>query len=343
MIPVNILGIMPTQTDATSFYRGGGPLTHLKRSYNQNINLVPNYSWFTMGFSDVVFMQRPFRTNDVQIAEMAKSMGIPLWVDYDDDLFNVTSDNPAFETYWREDVQNNIRKIMQLCDFMTVSTDDLRRKAEINYKMQGKVMTINNAFNSHLIPKYEQPKRNKLITWRGSPTHHRDVTGYAQQIIELSQKYEEWTWEFIGDRLWFMTDGMPHKRTICVEAMDIIDYHKHLIQVAPSVMIVPLHDNTFNRSKSNIAWIEATYAGAVCVAPYWDEWVRPGCLNYEDQDHFQEIMENIMDGKEDLDALHKESLEEMLNKYDINYTNQQRLAILASLCPHKFPDLQKNS
>jgi hypothetical protein len=30
----------------------------------------------------------------------------------------------------------------------------------------------------------------------------------------------------------------------------------------------PLQDNQFNDSKSNIAWIEATLAGAVCVTNY---------------------------------------------------------------------------
>lgn len=338
---LNLLAVIPNQSDATSFYRAGGPLQHLKRKYNININLVAQYNWFTLGFSDIVFMQRPFRSTDVGIAQMAKSLGIPIWIDYDDDLFNVTTDNPAYEVYGKEEYQNNIKTMMRLCDFMSVSTDDLRVKAEKLYGMFGKVMTINNAFNSHLIQRKIAVEKKKLILWRGSPTHHRDVTALAQPILELSNEYKDWVWEFIGDRLWFLTDGMPHERTICAEAMDIIDYHQHIADVSPSLMIVPLHDNTFNKAKSNIAWIEATHAGAVCVAPNWPEWRRPGCLTYNDPEDFKEVMQNAMNGNIDLDLMRSLSMQEVEKKYNIDYTNEQRLAILASLCPHKFPQLQK--
>lgn len=336
---VNLLAVIPNQTDATSFYRGGGPLQHLKRKYNINVNLVSQYNWFTTGFSDVVFMQRPFRQTDVQIAEMAKSLNIPVWIDYDDDLFNLTTDNPAYEVYGQESIQNNIKKVMSLANFITVSTDDLKYKAEKYLK--GKVMTINNAFNSHLIPRIKSEKRNPLIMWRGSPTHHRDVTTLAQPIMELSHEYNNWGWEFIGDRLWFMTDQMPHERTIITEALDIIDYHQHIAVRAPSIFIVPLCNNTFNHSKSNIAWIEAIYAGAVCVAPDWPEWRRKGCLNYKDSEDFKDVMKELMDGKHNIEELNKQGEQEIIEKYNIDFTNEQRLAVLAALCPHKFPKLQK--
>ena len=48
----------------------------------------------------------------------------------------------------------------------------------------------------------------------------------------------------------------------------------------PKRAITPLCDTPFNRAKSNISWIESTVAGAVCVAPDFPEWNRPGIINY---------------------------------------------------------------
>jgi hypothetical protein len=44
--------------------------------------------------------------------------------------------------------------------------------------------------------------------------------------------------------------------------------------------MVPLHVSDFNRAKSNIGWIEAVHAGAITVAPDFQEWRRPGVINY---------------------------------------------------------------
>lgn len=57
--------------------------------------------------------------------------------------------------------------------------------------------------------------------------------------------------------------------TIIQEAWtnDIFGYFQRLIQLKPHFVVFPLEDNTFNRCKSNIAAIEATVAGAVCISP----------------------------------------------------------------------------
>jgi hypothetical protein len=38
------------------------------------------------------------------------------------------------------------------------------------------------------------------------------------------------------------------------------------------MMVVPLRDNAFNRAKSNIAQLEATFGGMLTVGPKWPEW-----------------------------------------------------------------------
>jgi len=51
--------------------------------------------------------------------------------------------------------------------------------------------------------------------------------------------------------------------------------------LGPWVSVVPLEDTAFNRAKSNLAWIEATCAGALTLAPMWPDWLKPGVFTYD--------------------------------------------------------------
>jgi hypothetical protein len=46
-------------------------------------------------------------------------------------------------------------------------------------------------------------------------------------------------------------------------------------------MFVPLVDNEFNRAKSNIAWLEGTWAGAKTIASDLPEFNKPGVTVYK--------------------------------------------------------------
>jgi hypothetical protein len=58
---------------------------------------------------------------------------------------------------------------------------------------------------------------------------------------------------------------------------DFLEYLQNdLPRFRPAIAFVALRDNEFNRAKSNIAWIEAAYAGAAVVAPNLPEFEQPG-------------------------------------------------------------------
>jgi hypothetical protein len=77
------------------------------------------------------------------------------------------------------------------------------------------------------------------------------------------------------------------------------NYLARLSQIAPRYGIVPLTDNAFNRSKSNIAWLEMTWAGAVCLVPHWPEFDHPGAMTYEPGE-FLAKLESLVSMPEDL-------------------------------------------
>ena len=304
----NIMVNIPNPGDATSFYRGMGPLAEMRRLEPMlNLSFTNEWNWATINMSDGVLMQRPFQNGHLTIAQITKAQNKPLWVDYDDDLFNVPTDNPAHSLYLDENIKKNIAKIIALADVVTVTTPKLKEQFEKGTRPLNKnIQVIPNAFDEKMFWYREEgnalASRNKVVMWRGSITHTRDVMSYAQQIIETSKekKFSEWVWRFIGDNLWFVTDYMNQKQVVWSKSIDPIEYHQHIYDIAPSIIIVPLHESDFNKSKSNIAWIEGTFAGALCIAPDWEEWRRPGVITYTDQKSFGDVLTGALTGRYDI-------------------------------------------
>lgn len=300
---------IPNGGDATSMYRGLGPLAEMRRQMGHdhlNITTPSVWDWSTINMADGVFMQRPYKDDDVSVAEMIKAQFKPLWVDYDDDLFNLPTDNPAYSSYNDEHVKHNIAKIINLADLVTVTTPYLKKRFEAGKRPLNKnIHVVPNAFDFNLFP-YRQDKpipRNQVVVWRGSITHTRDVMAYTQAItnVVMDPKFSKWIWRFIGDNLWFLTDYLPKDNVVWSKAIDPIEYMKHLYDICPKIIQVPLHDSGFNRCKSNIAWIEGTFAGAACLAPDWEEWQAPGIFKYKNTEDYQKTLFDMMSGVYDLE------------------------------------------
>lgn len=333
---INVLVMCPNESDATSFYRGMGPWGLMTRQFSGlNILQASTVKWNVLNLCDVVFLQRPYRPNDLQLLEYAKDMGKKVWVDYDDDLFSVPRSNPTFGIYGKDEVRLRVATIIAKADHVTVSTQAIKTRLEKGQKpLNQKITVIPNAYADHIhgeFPKENNPK--KLIFWRGSPTHNQDVLSRIEGITEAyrSAKLDKWTFMFLGGTPWELTESLHGNRAIFAESVDIMEYFKVIKKVNPSVVLVPLHDMEFNHSKSNIAWIEGTYAGAVSVAPDWDEWRKPGCFNYVDNRTIQETLEYIAENPRAIveqNALAREYIWENLR---LTKVNVKRMEVLESL------------
>ena len=69
------------------------------------------------------------------------------------------------------------------------------------------------------------------------------------------------------------------KAPTIVSPLDIVSYFKTLAQLKPSAVVVPLDDNVFNTSKSNVAMIEANMSGAICYSNFGHEFARAQSLD----------------------------------------------------------------
>lgn len=330
-----ILMIVPAPNDPTSWYRAMGPFTHLNKQIHDLdlIFAVDTLNDIDVLNSDIVFMQRPFLPQHLQAARVIKKMNRPLWLDYDDNLFAVPTDNPTYGMYGSQRGQSDLKEIMSLADVITVSTDHLRQKIlEVNPM----VITIPNALDEITLGfrEHRHTLREKIIVWRGSASHERDLRSVADQIIDISndQKFEEWTWYFIGYNPWFITDKMPKKNVVIMPQKSFLEYFHVLNALNSAIHIVPLDKNEFNLSKSNIAWMEAMFAGGICIAPDMPEWKRNGTCLYNDPSHFWSYLTSAMIlGNEQIKIENQAGWEFVKSELSLLNVNNARAKIIENL------------
>ena len=322
-----ILFLTIESQDTCAFYRSSGVLKDLRTKTDHNITLLQwnqySLNWSLITQFDLIMIQRPFSKEALNICGYIRQCNIKLWIDYDDNLFALNPENPTYSLYNNPEIQENIKGILRLADVVSVPTEYLRQAySEFNKN----IILIPNAFNDILFKRSELKPRTNHCVWRGPEAHIFDLMSYSKEINELTKNFPEWRFMFMGFSPWFLsaTNNKGH-----IPSMDIVLYMKTLFDIAPSCLHVPLHDNMFNRCKSNIAWIEGSYAGAICVVPSW--WNVPGALSYTDGPSYYEAIRTILTGEVDKKKLNAEAWEFIMDTLALSKVNVERLQILNEL------------
>jgi len=191
----------------------------------------------------------------------------------DDDLFNIPEWNFASPFY--KDNRKYIEEIINLCTGVTVSTEYLKKLfLPYNKNIQvipnhlPKFLWDEAKFNLN-VDGYNKPR----ICYPGSFNHFdqkSDKGDFDQELIKfVKDTLDEYQWVFVG--------GIPHslKDNPKIEYygwQGVLEFPRFIRRLNVDIMLAPLEDIEFNRSKSNIKALEATAIGVplVCsnVEPY---------------------------------------------------------------------------
>ena len=327
---MKLLSLTITKVDSTSFYRANGVWGDLQRRMpNLNITSIDvknlrDFNWSDLNLFDVIFMQRPYSGINMQMARFVKDMNLPLWIDYDDNLFEIPLENRAYDTFMEPKIREQLIEIARLADVITVSTAALK---QVYDNLNSNVVVIPNALNTQFLAKRPQKTTNTVL-WRGSDTHALDITMFAEPIYTAQEKYTDHEFIYYGYSAW-MVPVTPNKKYF--KSTDPILYFKHISQMAPKIMHVPLSDTHFNHCKSNIAYLEGTYAGAVCLVPDWPEWQLPGTVRYKDETDYLEKLELMLNNKQNFKRMNAEAWEYIEQNLTLKIVNFQREDILQTL------------
>jgi hypothetical protein len=336
---------IPNRHDATAYYRATGPLGNLRRRYRNRYKFIwaDEISFGRASFYDVAFFQRPSTAQELEAIRILTRMNKPVIVDYDDLLFQVPTDNPAHGSYMNQATQTTIVEICKLATCIWVSTKELKRTLQLKgHSLNDKVYVVPNAIDDHhlLHGGKEAPaeKRTHSVLWRGSPTHERDILEYTPEIGDVASKHPRWSFVFAGYNPWFLTERMKGKQAVLSGALPVGEFMDFIYGVSPQVGMVPLHDSRFNRCKSNIAWLEMTWAGAAVLAPDWEEWRVPGIVTYHDPKSYGEALDWLLTIKEEeRRELNRISWEHIQDHFLISVVNPIRDLTIKACLTNRWP------
>jgi hypothetical protein len=312
---------------ACSYYRTMGVLSKLRKlNPNISIELITEIEWHLIADADVLYLERPANANFHKACTIAKDYNVPLWIDYDDNLFDVPPYNPAYENYSKKQTKEVLASCIKMADVVTVTTKEL----QIVYgNLNKNIKVVENAFNDYNYKLEKKPSKNESLCWRGSRTHRNDLLGVLDEMVELSNKYEDWGWCFVGSDLWYVTDNIAnHYQT---NELPQLKFFKFMKNTNAAIQLAPLAFNRFNVGKSNIAWLEGVFAGSCCIAPHLPEWEKPGIETYKNRDEFKSKLDMLMRDKKKRERNFKDSRKYIVDNLLLSNINRKRLEILEGL------------
>lgn len=298
-------------------------------------------SWSTVVKHDIVFMLRPANPEQLEAAQLVKSTRTPLWVDHDDDLTSVPSDNAWADHVRAPAVQYAFREIMRLADFVTVSTAPLQAKMANLCGAPSKVGLIPNAWDferlggTEIVKKDYAPKN--IISWRGGPSHSRDILHFADDLKLIIKRDVDHRMLFMGSAPTYMLESDEFTLRDRIHTIPVIKspfrYLEVLRSMRPKIHVIPLVDDALNRSKSAIAAIESVMAGAVPVVPRELQPFNPLLLaapsfSIKEKGSLAAAVDELLHEPEQLRRMRVASLETIIRReWNLKQTNKSRLAV----------------
>lgn len=224
-----------------------------------------------------------------QLCFFAKRNNTKIIIDLDDNYFEVSPTQPAYEYYYPGSQKRSFfAAYLSQADAIICSTEPLatyyHEHAQKVWKLDIPTFVFPN-FNDVSEWKYKVTKEKDkvVIGWAGSVTHDEDLQLIMPSLNKILTEYKDVWVELTGG----LTPETAPKvlRYFEIENLDRIKitggtlawkgYPKLLMSKKWDIGVAPLVDNKFNRGKSHIKWMEYAMLKIPCVAsktfPYYKQ------------------------------------------------------------------------
>lgn len=308
---IKVLVVDDPKMDGVGWWRNSEPFTALDQMYGDQLEILQrgeNVSIHELKTVDVVVRFRPITKSAFEFLALCKSMGKKIIIDLDDDLWRIPRTHPGYDEW--EANKENMNMIYELADKIWVSTEQLRYVVGDLDKCE----VMQNAILPDQLP--DAPMEWKSIAaWRGNSSQAGDILSFEahEAYYKARNLYDRWI--FAG-----YFPALRHKENVGrVRAVSPLAYFLSLSRGFANVIWKPLQENEFNNSKSNIAWIEATMSGGVCVT------------NYAGKPGWELCFSDFPTDPEVIAKKWQESKREILENYNLLTVSKKRFESIISL------------
>lgn len=256
----------PEAIGGVTWWRMYRPLVLLERAYGSNLEIQWNRGGNVLPIDlltvHVVIAFRPSEPGQLAVLQMAKKHGVRIIADYDDDLLNI----PLFHSMYEAlGLKAHITKgCIELADMLWVSTPTLAKALG-----HPNTVVIPNSVLPEEVPDDPNPL-TKVAMWRGHWMHYSDLWHQESTYQDIMKRCSRFDWHG------FLPPFQHDRDKVTFNVItDALTYFQTTRESGVNIVWKPLLDIPFNHSKSNIAWIESTCLGAVCLTnfagrPTWE-------------------------------------------------------------------------
>lgn len=278
------------------------PIKHLEETgYKCVVQCANEITDSNIEWADIVMIHRPTQIGHLAIAERVKVLGKKLWIDFDDDYLNIPIDHAAHLFYLDKTTRANIETISKMADLLTFSSVELKKTYQ-HFNPNSHMYLC--GYDERLMPMPDYSPRNKRVLWRGSDTHAGSMVEFAESVGKVDKLIEGWEFVFIGAYPWQMLKQITKNNWYCSTGyMPYQNMWAYTRELKPAIQMVCLSDNQFTKSRSAMAMIDGTIAGAVTLARDWDHFKVDGVTTYSGVDTFVEQLVHLTtnDNKKDVE------------------------------------------
>lgn len=293
--------------------------------------------------ADIIVFHRPVQPAMLEAALLLKEAGKKIVMD-NDDTYRSNSGVPV-QMFGKDrdkldhaisTIDTRLKEFAKVADLVTVTTEFLKKEYE---EVNPNVIVLPNCVDPF---DWDEPVPNDTgktrILVTGSVASNKDY----ENIIPLLEKLKE------RKDVQLVLQALPADHPSLKESreiyrpelefwkqydvewypfMSLTEYLDFLPTLKIDIMLIPRHDNYFNRCKSNLKFLEASMCKMATVAQSFPDGNSPYEVNEEDRQHmvlattpedWVDKVTDLLDNKEKIDILKEKSYEYVLNKYDIN-------------------------
>lgn len=334
--------------DGCGYYRVQMIAKYLNKIPDVFAKISSVYSNEEINWADVIVLQKQSNQKALGFIEYAISIGKKVVTEVDDDYFNIPIWNPAYKPYLGK--EQDLINFYLKSHAITVTTDhlanqlskfsktyalpnsldfkNLDRFEDMPEEELGKYTKYLDCDQKRLTKEYlEEFLKDKVVVgWGGSPTHLKDLEQATPALIQLCAENKNIIIMMIGCTTQMILNTMMKNysnQLILVEPIPIFGYQQALRSLPWDIGICPIEDNVFNRSKSNLKFLEFSTNGFACVCSNVENYTKTvqngitGMLVDNSQTAWYTALKYLVDNKEERLRIAENGKKFVRENYDI--------------------------
>lgn len=266
---------LPAAQDGCGFFRMMIPHLHYPGSGYIQCTRERTLDPHVVQQYDVMVVQRQSLPGNYKAMEFMRAQGKRVIYDLDDNFWHVPRYNPAARWFSQPSILRCMERCLQLASHITVSTPHLVRAVARRIKTQIPITVVENAIDFSLFARVRHRAANRdgriTIGWAGTLTHEIDYQQAFNALGKIMARHADVHCEFWGGQIpgpiaRGLQRGVGRQQVHIRGWVPVYEYPAFLSCQAWDIVLAPLQDNEFNRSKSWLKMIEAGALHLPCLA-----------------------------------------------------------------------------